>query len=391
MDKILLPFRLNRLLNTLFLSNIFVSYHYALVIYLNSSLLGKFFDDTQISALYIIGSIINVILLLNASKFMEKMGNYRLTVYAIIIEFLAVFGLFASSTPFLTAVYFIAHLSTISLLLFSMDIFVESVSCDESVTGSIRGTYLTLTNIMIVVAPLTISFLAKGDDYSLIYIISALLMFPLYLTIKKFKYVEQVKVHHIKIRETIGQYLRNKNLYNIFVAHTLLQLFYGFMVIYTPIYLSKYIGFTWAEMGIIFTIMLLPFVIFEAPVGELEDEIYGEKEFLTIGFIIMGVTTLIISFITVKSFWIWATLLFITRIGASLVEVSTESYFFKQVGKEQTDIVGLFRISRPLALILSPIIATVALQFIPFQYIFIILGTLMVVGTHYSLALKDSK
>ncbi len=391
MDKILLPFRLNRLLNTLFLSNIFVSYHYALVIYINSSLLGKFFDDTQISALYIIGSIINVILLLNASKLMEKMGNYRLTVYAILIEFLAVFGLFASTTPFLTAVYFIVHLSTISLLLFNMDIFVESVSSDESVTGSIRGTYLTLTNIMIVVAPLTISFLAKGDDYSLIYIISALLMLPLYLTIKKFKYVEQVKVHHIKIRETVGQYLRNKNLYNIFVAHTLLQLFYGFMVIYTPIYLSKHIGFTWAEMGIIFTIMLLPFVIFEAPVGELEDEIYGEKEFLTIGFIIMGVTTLIISFITAKSFWIWATLLFITRIGASLVEISTESYFFKQVGKEQTDIVGLFRISRPLALILSPIIATVALQFIPFQYIFIIVGTLMVVGTHYSLALKDSK
>jgi len=391
MDKFLLPFRLNKLLNTLFLSNIFVSYHYALVIYINSSLLGKFFDDLQISALYIIGSIINVILLLNASKILEKISNYKLTVYTILIEFFAVFGLFASTTPFLTGLYFIIHLSSISLLLFNMDIFVESVSCDESVTGSIRGTYLTLTNIMIVIAPLTISFLAKNNDYSLIYIISALLMIPLYLTIKKFKYVEQVKVHHIKVRETISQYIKNKDLYNIFISHTLLQLFYGFMVIYTPLYLSKYIGFTWAEMGIIFTIMLLPFVIFEAPVGELEDEIYGEKEFLTIGFLIMGVATLIISFVTAKSFWIWAIILFITRIGASLVEVSTESYFFKQVGKEQTDIVGLFRISRPLALILSPIIATVALQFIPFQYMFIIVGALMVLGTRYSLALKDTK
>lgn len=55
MDRILLPFRLNNLLNTLFISNAFISYHYALVIYVNSSFLGKFFTETQISSLYIIG------------------------------------------------------------------------------------------------------------------------------------------------------------------------------------------------------------------------------------------------------------------------------------------------------------------------------------------------
>jgi MFS family permease len=167
--------------------------------------------------------------------------------------------------------------------------------------------------------------------------------------------------------------------------------FYGFMVIYTPLYLEKYIGFAWSEIGIIFTIMLLPFVIFELPVGELADDKYGEKEFMTIGFAIMGLFTLVISFITVKSFWLWAIILFITRIGASLVEVSTESYFFKKVNKKRTDVVSLFRISRPLALVIAPVIATVAFGFIPFKYIFIIVGSIMIVGTHYSLALRDTK
>lgn len=391
MDRVLLPFKQNKLLNTLFLSNIFVSFHYALVIYLNSSFLSNFFKDSQISSLYVVGSIINVFILLNASKILEKVSNYRFISWVIGLEFAAILTLSFSNSPFLVALSFIIHLSAISTLHFNMDVFVESVSNNESLTGSIRGTYLTITNIMIVLAPLSISFLLSDNNYSIVYIISALLMIPLYTIVRKFKHVSEAKMHHISIEKTISEYVKSSDLYNIFVSHTLLQLFYGFMVIYTPLYLEKYIGFAWSEIGIIFTIMLLPFVIFELPVGELADNKYGEKEFLTIGFVIMGFFTLIISFITVKSFWLWATILFITRVGASLVEVSTESYFFKKVDKKRSDVISLFRVSRPLALVIAPVIATVAFGFVPFQYIFIIVGSIMIVGTHYSLALRDTK
>jgi MFS family permease len=282
-------------------------------------------------------------------------------------------------------------LSAISTLLFNLDVFVESVSSNDALTGSIRGTYLTITNIMIVLAPLSLSFLVRDSDYSFVYFLSSFLMIPLYLIVRKFKGANEAKMHHISIEKTLSEYVKSSDLYNVFISHTLLQLFYGFMVIYMPIYLEQYIGFNWSEIGIIFTIMLIPFVIFELPVGELADDKYGEKEFLTIGFVIMGFFTLVMSFITVKSFWLWSTILFITRIGASLVEVSTESYFFKKVDKSRTDVISLFRVSRPLALVMAPVVATVALGFIPFQYIFIVIGSIMIVGTHYSLALKDTK
>ncbi len=391
MDRVLLPFKQNKLLNTLFLSNIFVSFHYALVIYLNSSFLSKYFTDTQISSLYIIGSILNVIILLNASKFLEKISNYNFAMYTILLEFLAIACLAVTTSPFLVALSFIVHLSAISTLLFNLDVFVESVSKDESITGSIRGTYLTITNIMLVFAPLTVSLLVSNSNYSMVYFLSSFLMIPLYLIIRKFKNVEEAKMHHISIEKTLSEYVKSSDLYSSFVTHTLLQLFYGFMVIYTPLYLEKYIGFSWSEIGVIFTIMLIPFVIFELPVGELADDKYGEKEFMTIGFVIMGFFTLIISFITVKSFWLWATVLFITRIGASLVEISTESFFFKKVDKTRTDVISLFRVSRPLALVMAPTVVTVVLGFIPFQSIFIVIGSIMIVGTHYSLALKDTK
>ena len=391
MDRLLSPFHQSKLLNTLFWANIFVSFHYALIRYIISSFRNNYLSETQVSALYIIGSIVNTVFLLTSSKILEKLGSYRFVIYAIFIEFGATVGMALSTTPIIVALYFLIHLVTISLLLFNMDVLIEDVVTDESTTGSVRAAYLTLTNITIVLAPLVISLVIVNNNYSSVYILSALSMIPLYFLIKRFKKVNIEKIHHIQIRETISEYIKNKNLYNIFVSQFLLQLFYAFMVIYTPLYLDKYIGFSWTEIGIIFTIMLLPFVMFELPLGELADKKYGEKEFLTFGFIITGLSTLFISFVTTKIFLVWAVILFITRIGASFIEVSTESYFFKQVNKEKTDVISFFRIARPISFIFAPVLATIALQFIPFQYIFIIIGTIMITGAHYSLALNDTR
>jgi len=391
MERLLSPFYQSKLLNTLFLSNIFLTFHYALIIYVNSSLLDNFFSETQISALYIIGSIINTLLLLNTSKILDGISLYRFTIYTLIIELLATVGLLASNNPLLVGLYFIVHHIAITFIYFNMDVFVEKVSTNENMTGSIRATYMTLANITFVISPAIVAFLVFDNVYTYVYLTSSLFLLPMFYLIRKFKKLEIKTINHIKIRETTAEYIKDKNLYDIFISNFLLQLFYAFMVIYMPLYLEKIIGFSWGQIGLIFTIMLVPFVIFEVPVGEMEDDKYGEKEFLTIGFVILGLATMIMSFITLQSFWLWATILFISRIGASLVEVSVESYFFKRVNQEKSDVIAFFRISRPLSFIIAPLLAALSLQFIPFQYVFIVIGAIMIVGCHYSLGLQDTK
>lgn len=391
MDKFLSPFRQNKYLNTIFLSNIFISLHYALIIYVNSSFLSQFFTQTQVSSLYIIGSVLNTYLLLNVSKVLEKIGVYKFVIYAMGMEFLATFGMFVSEVPALAGLYFLMHLVSISLLLFGMDIFIEDFNKDASKTGSIRATYLTITNITIMISPAIVAGILVHGKYSSVYMLSVVFMLPLYYLFRRFRKIQIEPVKHIKIKQTLIEYIKNKDLYNIFISQFLLQLFYAFMIVYTPIYMNQYIGFSWSEIGVIFTIMLLAFIIFELPVGQMEDEKYGEKEFLAIGFIIMGLSTLFISFLTIKSFWMWATILFITRIGASFVEISSDTYFFKKVEADKTDVISFFRIARPLSFIVGPLMATVMLQFIPFQYIFIVVGSIMIIGTHYALALTDTK
>ncbi len=308
------------------------------------------------------------------------------------LELLSIVGIISTNNHFLIGLYFIIHIVVISVIAFNLDVFVESVSTDETKTGEIRGLYLTLANASFVIAPIFVAFLLAKNNYSNVYLLSFFLLLPLYYFIPKFfRGAKNPVIEHLRIKETISEYIKDKNLYNIFVSNFLLQLFYAFMVVYTPLYLQKYMHFNWTEIGFMFTIMLLPFVLFELPVGKMADKKYGEKEFLTIGFIIMGLSTIFISFITVKVFWIWATVLFITRIGASFVEITTDSYFFKQVNQKKSDVISFYRIARPLSYIIAPIIAVITLQFVPFKYIFFVVGVLMIIGTHYSLALADTK
>jgi MFS family permease len=174
------------------------------------------------------------------------------------------------------------------------------------------------------------------------------------------------------------------------LARFVLEFFYTFMVIYTPIYLNRYVGFGWPELGVMFAIMLLPFVIIEWPAGEAADRWYGEKEMMGLGFIIAAGTLLLMPFLG-KVFLLWTIALFISRIGASLIEVSTESYFFKNVEARDAGLISIFRLTRPVSVIIASIIGTVSLGLFSYGKIFWVLAFFTVLGLAQSLCLKDTK
>jgi MFS family permease len=92
------------------------------------------------------------------------------------------------------------------------------------------------------------------------------------------------------------------------------------MTVYCPIYLHTTIGLSWSEIGVIITVMLLPFVLIELPLGRLADKKYGEKEIMIIGFLILGLSTMGLAFITSTNVWVWAIALLVTRIGQRLLK-----------------------------------------------------------------------
>lgn len=161
------------------------------------------------------------------------------------------------------------------------------------------------------------------------------------------------------------------------------------MIVYTPLYLHEVVGFTWAELGIVFAIMLLPFVIFEWPMGLIADKLYGEKEIMSIGFFLAGLSLLVMPFLP-GALILWATVLFVSRVGASFVEISTESHFFKHVDSRDSGLISIFRLARPTGIIVGASLGVLSLELFSFEKIFFLLAFIVFLGLKESLYIKDT-
>ncbi|WKZ26483.1 MAG: MFS transporter [Candidatus Paceibacterota bacterium] len=386
-----------RFLFSILASNFLLSLHFALIIYINSTFLEQFFSPGSLGFLFALGAVLNLFFLLRGPELISKFGNYRLVLFFIFLEFLAVLGLALTENPLFVAILFVLHQGTIMTILFCLDIFLENYSDQrESKTGGIRGIYLTLGNLAFVISPALAGLILTNGDFWKIYLVSATLLIPLFFLAKRGL---KVKIEYPKkssLKETFKKIISDKNIFGVFAVQFILQFFFAWMVIYMPIHLSQNLHFSWTEIGLIFTIMLLPFLIFEIPMGWIADKKTGEKEIMTIGFLIIASSTAITAFLNSPVFIIWALVLFMTRVGASFTEIASESYFFKKVRAGEPDIISFFRISRPLALIVAPLIAAGVLTGfeilnIQYSFLFLVLSIIVLFGIKYSLSIEDTR
>ena len=370
------------------------SLHIAIPAYVNSIFIEKFLPVDKLELvgyLYTISAIITVIILLGIPTLLKKIGNFLTTLIIAITSMVSLLFLAFSQNTTLVLVSFIVYLIITYTIYFNLDIFLEKYTSDTN-TGKVRGIHLSIGNAAWVIAPSLAGFMIIGNEYWRVYFVSALILLPFIIILlsgfRKFKDPIYKSTSFLKTIKTIT---KNKDVCKIFMVKFFLSFFYAWMTIYTPIYLYKTMGFDWKTIGVIFTIMLIPFVLFELPLGKLADKKLGEKEILNSGIIIISISTMVLSFLTNQAFWIWGLVLFVTRIGASTVEIASESYFFKHINAQDSEIISLFRIINPLAYSVAPLIASLVLIIIDIRFLFLTLGIFMLLGLKYGLTLKDTR
>jgi len=365
----------------IYLSSLLIAFHYGLVLYIESSFLETFFSQTETALLYCFGAILFLIFLLTSET--VKVVSAKKTFFVfVILEAIATSILAFSSSPTFIAFGFVLAQGAVGFLAYLMDVFLEKEMQNEATTGEVRGIFLTFANVAIMLAPLITGFLLSDGNYRKIFLASLLTLLPvLFLRFDKQIEKHSMPRNHGAIPTTLKL--------AIFLSF-ILQFFYAWMVVWSPIYLHQVIGFTWPVIGVMFSIMLLPFVLFELPLGELEDKMFGEKEIMAGGFLLAGIATASLSLIGGASFILWALVLFLTRTGASAIEISTESYFFKHVTGGDTSIIGIFRLVRPIALV-APLIGALFIKLVGFGPSFIVLGAILIFSAFVAMRLKDTR
>lgn len=379
-------------LSLIYLFSFFWSLAIALPLYIQSSYLEQFVAVDAVGLYVTAATAITLVAILFFPRLITRFGNYPVALVLVTVLAASSFLLSQGGNPWWVLVSFVVHYLAWNLIVITNDVFLEHVS-DADHAGRIRTTFLTVFNLGIMFAPLLMGYISEGERYNLVYAVSGVLLVPaLFLLMAQKQYVRGKQEYHSRsLPELLAVFRGNRNLFKVFHVAFALRLFYSIMVLYSPIYLHRYVGFDWETIGIMFTVMLLPFVLFELPAGSLADRYWGEKEMMVIGLILMIGCVGAIPFMTSADPVVWTVLLFMSRVGAALVEAMQDVYFFKIVSRRDMDVINLFRDIGPAAWLAGSLGASVLLQFIALPALFLVVAFVLFVSLRPALMLVDTK
>ena len=213
-------------------------------------------------------------------KILRRFGNVAVTLALLGVEFVSVLVLALVPMAIPVMIFFMMSFAAIALVNFTLDSLLEDFTSDTK-TGNIRGRYYTFDNLGWLLAPLLAAWLlgTGGNNFTLVFLVVAAILVPVIILVALFfKNFRDPEYSQTSFWSGASEMIKDRDMRGIFVIDILIQSFYALMIIYTPIYLHNYIGFDWTTIGILFTIMLIPFVLVGIPEGFIADSGFGEKK-----------------------------------------------------------------------------------------------------------------
>jgi len=377
-----------------YLISIIFTFQSLLTAYSSSTYLEIFTLPQYVGLIYALAAFFAIIITLILPLILQKVGNVITTIGLMLTMSFALIIVGLAPTPNITIIAFIIFMAISPQIYFNIDIFLETLigNAEES-TGSKRGLILTLMSAAAFFSPLAMGqIIGNNSNLAGVYYVAALIgLIFIAIILSNFRQFYDPDYQVIKFKGLVSKALENRNISTVLVTQFLLQFFYTWAIIYFPLYLANSVGFSWETISHIIAVGLFAFVVFEYPIGVIADKHIGEKEMMAFGFSVLALCSASMTFFAGATIFWWMVLMFTSRFGASLVEVTTESYFFKQVKSHDANLISLFRMMRPLANLLGALVGSASLLFLPMNYIFIILALIMASGAFITQRLTDTK
>ena len=324
----------------------------AFLVYILSSYFESATGSYNVSLFYLVAYGIIFALLFLIPRWARTIGVSSLLLVLLSLVLACIAPLSIVAVSFGGTALIVGYLIVSTLAWVSMDIVLEGFSEDRR-SGRIRGAYLTVMNLGILLAPFLATITLSRFGFSGVFLAGFLGFSVLVLSAISAVSGVNRKLRDLRLPlDVVRNALRRPDVLRVYAISFAMECFYAVMIVYTTLHLRN-IGLSWDEIGVVFTAMLLPFVIVQYPLGRLADRRFGEKELIILSLFIAGSATMLVPFVSGTSVLLWSVILFLTRLGIAGVEVLRDSYFFKRIDKEDGDLIAFFRTARPLANIVS--------------------------------------
>lgn len=376
------------------LGNFFGSAHFFLIIYIVAPYLATFMPDSAAGLVVSLGAIGTLSVFPFMPQLIRKYGARHLAIYFGIAQ-LVVLGLLALEPGPMPAFLLVALTCAIApLISYQMDLLLEATVAREEATGRIRTLFLTSGSIALILAPMVLAWLLDGTNaYWRVFAVASASTIPFIILMSLRPLPHGTNMNIVTLAQAFQCLIENQDTRATVLAHATLQFFYHLAPFYIPLYLHSVLQIPWSTLGLLFTIMLLPFVLLEYPAGWLADRKWGDKEILLAGFVLLAASFAALALVNADTMILLILfILILNRSGAALVEAMTEGHFFRRISKEDDAAVGVFRITRPLAALSAPIVGSIILSVSSYGTLFVVTGLLIgIVGVSSTLKIRDIK
>ncbi len=362
----------------------------SLLMYVESSYFKVSLGSENVSIFYFIAYAIALIVLLNLHKIIKAIGKSTAFFLFFFLQICSVTILTMVPPSVVGIALLMMYIISSYLVIVLLDIILESYSEDKK-SGRIRGFHLMMTNLGFILGPLISTRILEQYSYFGLFFIAMIINMGIFVAgLIGLRGGNSKFGGNLTVKDLVRKIFINKDLMRIYWISFALEFFYALMVVYTPLYLLDR-GIGWGQIGLIFTIMLIPFTVFGYPVGILADKKIGEKEMIIGALFLIAFSTASIFFIKGNSLWIWSTVLFMTRVGAAMIETLRDSYFYKRIDGSDMDIISFFRTSRSVAYLAATALSAVILFFFPLKVVFLFIAGVVLLALYPALTLVDNK
>lgn len=362
----------------------------ALLTYVASDYFRQAIGIENVSVFYFVAYATSLVVMLNLHKFINKFGKATVFFLFFFLQICFIAFLVFAQISTIGIALLIGYLISANLTFVSLDIILESYSEDRA-SGRIRGLHLTVFNAGFLLGPFLSTRLLSNFGFDGLFTV-AMVIYMLVFVVGLLGLRNGNSKFHKKltVSDLVKKIFTNKAVMRIYSIAFILDFFYAIMIVYTTLYLLDR-GLSWDELGIIFTIMLVPFVILQYPIGVLADKKFGEKEMLIAGIVVMGISAGSVFFIETNSVLVWGVVLLITRMGAATVEILRDSYFYKIIDGRDMDIISFFRTATSIGYIVATALSAFLLIVLPVRFVFLLIAAVVLMGIFPALKLVDNK
>lgn len=365
----------------LYVAYFFFSWGIGFTVYSNSKVIEIVTGRESIGIIYGASAALSLILSTWVTPHLISfLGNRKTVILAILLGLLSLLGIGYLDNGFFVAISFIVFFASQILISFSFDVFFEHNTLKIN-SAQERGMVVSLQHVGRMLGPMiaaliTVSFgiQAPYKVTFLLFIITGILLYSATSQFKDKAYTPISLFNSLKV--IVNRSDVRKPLTSILLLH----IFYSLMVAFVPIYLLDTIGLDVRSLGILFTIMLLPFVLLAYPIGKRLDTGSSGRRAAQYGLIIMTFATFAFPIIHTKSLIIWGTILVISRIGAVMLETAGEGIFFRNIKEEETELLGIMRDMAPLGYFIGSLVGIIVLSVGNLSHIFYAIGIILIIG-----------